>query len=166
MTELSSINVAVSPPDKFREYLATRGQRLTREKTTIVEEIFSSHEHFEAEQLIDRMTSRTDGSRVSRSTIYRTLADLEKAGLIRKVAQTDGRHIYEHDYGYPQHDHLICNKCKKLFEFENDQISGILEEVAAEHGFLMEGHRLEVQGTCEDCRRRTPGRRHSKLDQI
>ncbi|MFQ5732952.1 MAG: Fur family transcriptional regulator [Planctomycetaceae bacterium] len=165
MTDLTSIHVAVSPAAKFREYLSTRSQRLTREKSIIVDEIFSSHEHFDAEQLIERLTSRTDGSRVSRSTVYRTLSDLEKAGLIRKVAQTDGRHIFEHDYGYPQHDHLICNKCKTLIEFENDDISRILEVVAGQHGFLMEGHRMEVHGTCEDCRRSTR-RRHRKLDQI
>lgn len=165
MTELNSIHVAVSPADKFREYLSTRGQRLTREMSFLVDEIFSTHEHFDADQLIERHTSRTDGNRVSRSTVYRTLQKLEKAGLIRKVAQTDGRHIFEHDYGYPQHDHLICNKCKKLIEFESDDISRILDEVAGRHGFLMEGHRMEVHGTCEECRR-SPRRRHRKLDQI
>ena len=164
MTELSSIDVAVSPIDKFKEYLATRGKRLTREKSIIVDEIFSSHDHFDADQLIERLTSRKDGTRVSRPTVYRTLSDLEEAGLIRKVAQAGRRDIYEHDYGYPQHDHFICSKCKELIEFENDEVSKLLEDVAAQHGFLMEGHRMEVYGICRDCRR--PPRRNSKLDRI
>jgi Fur family ferric uptake transcriptional regulator len=165
MTELSSIEVAVAPADKFREYLAMQGKRLTREKSIIVDEVFASHEHFDVEQLIERLTSRTDGTRVSRSTVYRAIGDLEKAGLIRKVARPDNRPIYEHDYGYPQHDHLICGKCKQLIEFEADEISRILEDVAARHGFLMEGHRMEVFGLCADCRR-PARRRHRKLEHI
>ena len=165
MSELTSIRVAVSPGDKFREYLALQGKRFTRERSIVLDEVFASHEHFDPDSLIERLTSRTDGTRVSRSTVYRTLTELEDAGLIRKVAQADNRAIYEHDYGYPQHDHLICGKCKQLIEFESDEISRILEDVAARNGFLMEGHRMEVYGTCENCRRPTQ-RRHRKLEQI
>lgn len=165
MSELSSIDVAVSPLDKFREYLSTQGKRLTQEKTIVVDEVFSSHEHFDRAHIIDRLTRRGDGKRVSPATIHRALNELEEAGLIRKVAQADNRDIYEHDYGYPHHDHLICRECNTLIEFENDRFEPILEQIAAKHGFLMEGHRMEVYGICEDCRR-PPRRRHRKLEQI
>jgi Fur family ferric uptake transcriptional regulator len=72
---------------------------------------------------------------------------------------------YEHDYGYPQHDHLICSKCGKLIEFENAPLSRILDDVATEHGFRMVGHRLEVDGLCAECSR-PPRVRHRKLDMI
>src|SRR5579859_5781232 len=108
VSELATVSVAVSPADKFREYLATRGMRLTRERETIVEEVFASHEHFDTDQLVSRLSTRTDGKRVSRATVYRTLDDMVLAGLLRKVARSHDREVYEHDYGYPQHDHLIC----------------------------------------------------------
>lgn len=63
-----------------------------------------------------------------------------------KVARTNDREVYEHDYGYPQHDHLICKKCGEMIEFPNEVIAEVLERVAAEHGFRMSGHRLEVEG--------------------
>ena len=163
MSELSTVEVAVSPEDKFREYLAIEGMRLTRERSIIVEEVFSSHEHFEADQLVARVGQRNDGRRVSRSSVYRALTLLEAAGLLRKVARTNDRDVYEHDYGYPQHDHLICQKCGKLIEFHNEGISAILECVAVDHGFRRTGHRLEVYGTCANCNR-PPQRRHRKLD--
>ncbi|GAB4137179.1 MAG: transcriptional repressor [Planctomycetaceae bacterium] len=165
VTELSSLDVSISPVEKLREYLAMHGKRLTQEKARIVEEVFSSHEHFDADQLISRVTSRKDVNRVSRSTVYRALTDLEEAGLIRKVAHINDRKVYEHDYGYPQHDHLICKRCGELIEFENEAISALLEEVAAAHGFRMDGHRLEVSGTCRKCSQ-PPKRRHSKLERI
>lgn len=164
MSELASVAVAVSPVEKFREYLATRGQRLTPERQAIVEEVFASHDHFDADHLIARLSLRNTGRRVSRSTIYRTLASLEEAGLLRKVARTEqGSEVYEHDYGYPQHDHFICKKCAKLIEFHNDAISKLLDEVAAQHGFRMTGHRMEVYGLCDECSRPVQ-RRHRKLE--
>ena len=154
--------VSISPIEKYREFLASKGQRMTRERSIIVEEIFSLHEHFDAESLIERLSrSRTD--RVSRSTVYRSLALLEEAGLIRKVARQDDREIFEHDYGYPQHDHLICRQCGKLIEFHNDAINDVLAEVARRYDFRMEGHRLEVQGLCDECCR-PPETRPKKLN--
>ncbi len=160
---LNNVPVAVSPAEKYREYLATKGLRLTRERSIIIEEVFASHEHFDAEQLIGRLAQRTDGTRVSRSTIYRSLLQLEEAGLIRKVARQDDRDVFEHDYGYPQHDHLICRKCGTLIEFQADAISQVLSEVASRHGFRMDGHRLEVTGLCDACCR-PPASRPKKLN--
>lgn len=162
-TDLGNVAVSVSPSEKFREFLATKGLRLTKERSTIIEEVFSSHEHFDAEQLISRLAQRSDPKRVSRSTIYRTLLQMEESGLIRKVARQEDRDVFEHDYGYPQHDHLICRKCGTLIEFQADTIAQALSDVAARHGFRMDGHRLEVSGLCNDCCR-PPASRPKKLN--
>jgi Fur family ferric uptake transcriptional regulator len=84
VSELATIAVSASPAEKFREYLATRGKRLTRERETIVAEVFASHEHFDTDQLVNRLSSRTDGKRVSRATVYRTLDDMVLAGCCAK----------------------------------------------------------------------------------
>ncbi len=83
------------PVDRFREYLCTHGKRLTQEKSLIVEEVFASREHFDAQELVGRVTSREDINRVSRSTIYRALGEMEKAGLIQQVAHIKDRSVYE-----------------------------------------------------------------------
>lgn len=166
MSDLAPQDVAVSPVEKFREYLATQGKRLTQEREIIIREIFSDHEHFDTDQIVARLSkTRTDGRRVSRATIYRALSWMEEAGIIRKVARSNGREVYEHDYGYPQHDHFICEKCNELIEFSNEAISELLEQVASEIGFRMTGHRLEAHGICAECAK-PPTRRHRKLDMI
>ena len=162
MSELESVEMSVSPSEKFQEYLATQGMRLTQERAIIVEDVFSQHEHFDADQIVERLTPLRSGDRVSRATVYRTLTLLEEAGMIRKVARSNDRDVYEHDYGYPQHDHLICGECGELIEFHNAQISRVLEQVAAQEGFRMTGHRLEVYGRCQECSK--PQRRNPKLD--
>lgn len=165
MSNLGAVSVSASPKEKFREYLATRNQRLTPEREIIVDEVFSNHEHFDADQLVARLSQRGLKKRVSRSTIYRALQSMDDAGLLRKVARPNGSEIWEHDYGYPQHDHLICRKCGALEEFQNMEIKNLLEAVAHENGFFMDGHRLEVFGICRECRK-APKRRHVKLDMI
>ena len=148
---LPEVRVAVEPLEKYREFLQTKNLRLTKERSIIVEEVFANHEHFDAEQLIERLAGRQDGKRVSRSTIYRTLALLEEAGLLRKVARQDDKDVFEHAYGYPHHDHLICAKCGSLTEFHDDRLRRIIDEVSRSHGFRMRTHRLEVDGLCRDC---------------
>ncbi len=163
--DLQALPVAVSPVDKFREFLATKGMRLTPERAITVEQVFASHAHFDPEQLVEMLSSRPGPTRVSRSTVYRTLNLLVEAGLLRKVARTNDRDVYEHDYGYPQHDHFICDKCGRMIEFRNEPISRLLDQIAAEHGFRRTSHRLEAHGTCAQCSR-PPQRRHRKLDMI
>jgi Fur family ferric uptake transcriptional regulator len=160
--DLPAVEVSASPREKLEEFLATRGLRLTQERSAILDEVFSSHLHFDGDELAARLASRPGAVRVSRATVYRTLRLMVEAGLLRRVARPNGREVYEHDYGYPQHDHFICRTCGQLIEFQNGAISQILDEVAARNSFRVSGHRLEVYGLCSKCSR--PQRRHTKLD--
>jgi Fur family ferric uptake transcriptional regulator len=159
------LDAAASPVDKFREFLKTKKKRLTPEREAIVSAVYATHDHFDAEQWVDSLAGRRGGSRASRSTIYRTLHLLVEAGLLRRVARANDREVYEHDYGYPQHDHLICKKCGTMIEFANEAIADVLEQIAVQHGFRMSGHRLEVDGLCATCCR-PPQRQFRKLDMI
>ena len=80
----------------------------------MVRYIFSSHNHFDADQLIEAM--RLAGFHPRRATVYRTLAKLVDAGLLRRL-DMGPRMFYEHDYGYPHHEHLHCQVCGKIIEF-------------------------------------------------
>jgi Fur family transcriptional regulator, ferric uptake regulator len=157
--------VTASAVNKFREFLLTKGMRLTSERETVITAVYATHEHFDADLWVEKLERRKGEPRASRSTVYRTLRLLEEAGLIRKVARAKDREVYEHDYGYPQHDHLICKKCGEMTEFPNEVIAEVLEKIAGEHGFRMSGHRLEVEGICANCSR-PPQRVHRKLDMI
>ena len=114
--------------------------------------VFSEHEHFDADQLIDRLPARGSTGYVSRPTVYRTLAEFVDAGLLRKF-ELEGRSVYEHDYGYPQHDHLYCVKCEQLFEFQSDELIHLRDCVARNHEFQVRSHRLIIRGECADCRK-------------
>jgi Fur family ferric uptake transcriptional regulator len=149
---LTAIEVSQSPEEKFREYLSSRPrpQRFTGQQRDMVRYIFSKHNHFDADQLIDEM--KTEGFQVSRATIYRTLSKLVDAGLLRRL-DIGSRTHYEHDYGYPQHDHMVCESCHKMIEFKHGSMDALLQEVCGQQGFLYQGHSFVIRGLCGDCNR-------------
>src|SRR5262245_62045211 len=104
--------------------------------------IFSSHNHFDAEQLCSELDR--SGVNVSRATVYRTLAKRVDAGLLRRL-ELGPRVVYEHDYGYPEHEHLHCQKCGKVIEFQSPELESAYEEICRLHGFQPLSHSLIVR---------------------
>jgi Fur family transcriptional regulator, ferric uptake regulator len=154
---LGPLEVSRSPEEKFREFLEIRGEKLTSPRRTLVRHIFDSHKHFDADELVADL--RTAGRHVSRSTVYRTLRLLVDAGLLRELRLTN-RTAYEHDYGYPSHDHLHCTECNTIVEFRNEEIRQLSESISRQHGFRASGHRFIITGICAACSRaRSPRRR-------
>ncbi len=160
---LGTVEVSLSPQQRFEEYLQSRGKRITQQRRVLVEEVFRRHDHFDAEDLIAHLSRVVGDRRVSRPTVYRTLAELVDAGLLRDMA-LGGRTVYEHDYGYPQHDHLHCQKCNKLIEFHSDEVAAIRDAVGREHQFRVTGHRLIITGECAACR--SQRRQTRKIDLV
>jgi Fur family ferric uptake transcriptional regulator len=150
--QLPAVEVSQSPESKFREYLASRPrpQRYTDQQRDMVRFIFSQHNHFDADRLIEDM--KRAGLGVSRATVYRTLTKLVDAGLLRRL-DVGPRTYYEHDYGYPQHEHLYCQQCNKMIEFQNPAITEVIREVCRQHHFRSSGHSFIIRGTCAECNR-------------
>ena len=147
---LGEVEVSMSPQERFEEYVQTRGGRNTEPRRILIDHIFSYHDHFDPDQLIARLPNKGDDGYVSRPTIYRTLSELVDAGLLRKF-EVDGRAVFEHDYGHPLHDHLYCQKCQQLFEFQSEELIAMRDQVASDHNFRVTGHRLIIHGICENC---------------
>lgn len=147
---LGKVDTSMTPQERFEEFLQARGKRVTKQRQVIVDHVSSHHEHFDAEQLLDSLRKTREGAKASRPTVYRTLGEMVAAGLLKEMV-LGGRRVYEHDYGYPQHDHLHCTSCQKLIEFTSDDLVRMCDAVAAKHRFRVQGHRLIVSGLCADC---------------
>jgi Fur family ferric uptake transcriptional regulator len=159
---LPAVRVTQSPLDKFREYLTSRPnpQRFTGQQKDLVEHVFARHSHFDADQLVKDLEDA--GLNVSRATVYRTLTKLVDAGMLRKL-DIGTKIYYEHDYGYPQHEHLLCGICGKMIEFQHPAIEAAIEDICGQHQFQMAGHTLIIRGTCVDCNRARAANRRLDL---
>src|SRR5262249_51517281 len=98
----------------------------------------------------------------SRATVYRTLAKLVDAGLLRRL-ELGPRMFYEHDYGYPQHEHLPCGQGGKMIEVQNPAIEAGVGGGCREAHFNPSGHTFIIRGTCADCNRARVNKRRLDL---
>jgi Fur family ferric uptake transcriptional regulator len=65
--------------------------------------------------------------------------------------QLGGKIAYEHDYGYPQHEHLHCEGCGKVIEFESQAIDELCQDICRQHQFRPNGYNLVIRGICSAC---------------
>ena len=151
---LQNVEVSQSPEEKFREYLASRSrpQRYTDQQRDMVKYIFSKHNHFDADQLIEEMKQK--GFQVSRATIYRTLPLLTASGLVREMDFGKDFKYYDPNYAdHPNHNHIICQDCDKIVEFESEKIEKLENEISHRLGFSVKAHRLQITATCEELKK-------------
>ncbi|MCA9104812.1 MAG: transcriptional repressor [Planctomycetales bacterium] len=148
---LGKVEVSLTPAQRFEEFLQLRGMRMTEQRRQLLDHVFRRHEHFDVEELILQLPRRNQPGHVSRPTVYRTLNEFVDAGLLRRF-ELDGRAVYEHDYGYPAHDHFYCEKEGKLIEFQNDELVELIQKIAAQHDFQVHSHRLIIYGSSKEGR--------------
>src|SRR5262245_52862161 len=135
--------------DIFRQYLYGQNLKMTRERLVILEEVFSSDEHFGADELHLRFARKKVP--LSRATIYRALDHLVKSGLVRRVYLDQKKAFYENVYGRRHHEHMICLSCGKVIEFSDDPLEQRQDKVCRELRFKPLRHSLRIVGLCSSC---------------
>ncbi len=137
---------------RFLDFLRKKKLRLTSQRSAIVDTVFGTDRHFTAEQLLE-WSRRRDRS-VSRATVYRTLPLLTESGLVQEMDFGEDSKFYDPNYAdRPDHNHIICQDCGKIVEFESDKIARIESEISQRHGFIVTSQKLQISGACEELRR-------------
>ncbi|MBN4066331.1 transcriptional repressor [Ahrensia sp. AH-315-G08] len=118
-----------------------KGMRMTEQRRVIARVLDAAHDHPDTEEL-HRRAADID-AKISISTVYRTMALFEEAGIIERHDFRDGRSRYE-TVSENHHDHLINMKTGQVIEFQNEQIEALQEVIASELGYRLVDHRLEL----------------------
>jgi Fur family ferric uptake transcriptional regulator len=139
----------------FAAYLAKHRLKRSEQREAILEAFLRSERHLSVDDLLHLAQKRRP--EVGRTTVYRTLKLLQAAGLATELV-LEGETRFEREHNRAHHDHFICKTCGAIFEFSSDAIERIQDEVAADLGFVIAGHRHQIFGYCRDCvaRRRAP----------
>ncbi|MBT3737489.1 MAG: transcriptional repressor [Candidatus Marinimicrobia bacterium] len=133
----------------LKKALKKEGLRYTQQRQLIWDELCSSEEHRDAEEIY--LSLRKEGVNASRATVYRTIDVLVKNKLVRKLDLGDGKARYENKIDSTHHDHLICVKCGKIEEFMNDKIEAIQDDIVKSLGFKMIRHIHQLFVLCDKC---------------
>jgi Fur family ferric uptake transcriptional regulator len=138
--------------ERLNNHLASKGLRRTRQREVIVDTVFSSDEHFNAEELLDRV--RAVDRTVSRATVYRTLTLMVECGLLRHVDLGRDQTYYDPNFlDKPQHNHLICIDCDRVVEFEDEHIALLNDCITRRLGFRPQMQSMRIEAHCDELRR-------------
>ena len=133
---------------KFIEFLEKKDFRITNQRRIIIDTVFSTNKHFTAEQLLD--WAREKDKSVSRATVYRTLPLLTESKLVHEMDFGKPYKFYDPNYSdSPNHNHLICEDCEKIVEFDSDKIEKIENEIGHKLGFTVKSHNLQLSASCD-----------------
>lgn len=129
--------------DRLEKLCAEKGMRMTEQRRVIARVLSLSEDHPDVEE-IHRRATEIDAN-ISIATVYRTMRLFEEAGVVERHEFQDGRARYE-EATDDHHDHLIDLRSGEVIEFVNDEIEALQRRIAAEHGYKLVDHRLELYG--------------------
>jgi Fur family transcriptional regulator, ferric uptake regulator len=136
---------------RFEQALRERGLKSTAQRDDIAKVFFSSDAHVSVDDLYTAV--RRANPRVGYATVYRTLKLLKECGLAAERHFEDAQARYEPTEETAQHhDHIICERCGKIVEFNSEELERQQERIARFLGFVVSRHRMELYGICSDCR--------------
>lgn len=93
------------------------------------------------------------GRKVNKTTVYRDLRAMERAGIVERVIVSDRKQYFElTERGH--HHHFICLECDKVEDIILDETDISKQEalIARQRGFSVLQHSLELFGLCKMCK--------------
>jgi Fur family transcriptional regulator, ferric uptake regulator len=97
------------------------------------------------------------GDAVPLSSLYRTLAVLEDAGVVANHLGAKGLTRYElAEWLSGHHHHLVCVECGSVSDVtiparQEDSVRALVSEIAERAAFSPTDHALEIEGRCARC---------------
>ena len=128
---------------RIEQQCIDKGMKMTAQRRVIARVLSDASDHPDVEQVYQR--SSTIDPRISIATVYRTVRLFEEAEILKRHDFGDGRSRYE-EITDKHHDHLIDIQTGRVIEFQNTEIEALQEKMAAQFGFQLIGHKLELYG--------------------
>ena len=137
----------------LKQRLKTRKHKMTTQRNTVLN-VFVEHpgEHLSAEDVYGIL--RDQSLDIGLATVYRSLDLLAEVGILQKMEFGDGCSRYEVGTMTPdehQHHHMICLKCGKVAEFQDDLLDQLEKNISQKSGFRIVDHQVKFFGYCKEC---------------
>ena len=128
--------------------LKRAGLKVTLPRIKILEILKSpDNQHISAEDVYKILLENNE--EIGLATVYRVLNQFDDAGIVTRHHFEGGKSVFEVSHK-EHHDHLVCLKCGKVMEFEDEVIEERQLKVAQEHGLKLTNHSLYLYGECLD----------------
>lgn len=128
--------------------LKKAGLKVTLPRLKILEILQEpNNQHISAEDVYKILIEQ--GEDIGLATVYRVLNQFDDAGILDRHHFDGGKSVFEISRN-THHDHLVCLKCGKVIEFEDEVIEQRQEEVARKNNITLTHHSLYLYGVCSN----------------
>ncbi|MBQ6056261.1 MAG: transcriptional repressor [Treponema sp.] len=106
---------------------------------------------FSAKQIAQSLADKN----ISRSAVYRNLAQLESEQKIKRVVKNGSHEAYYQFYDITacrNHIHLSCTKCGKIFHMEGNDADRLSQMLNGNEGFELNKSETVIYGLCKECK--------------
>jgi Fur family ferric uptake transcriptional regulator len=125
-----------------------KGHPLTSQRRLLLGLLREDEGHIDAKELYRRASAKEKS--ISPATVYRTLNLFKELGLVDEIRLGKVRCYYEIKQSQG-HQHLVCQGCGKIIEFQSPYFTKLIKEVQSEHGFNVKKAELYLEGHCPGC---------------
>ena len=126
-----------------------KGLKLTPQRLAIIDVLVDKTFFHPGASIIVREAKKKVKT-LSLSTVYSTLNELSRHGIIKAIEFDKMENRYEGDI--TDHINLICKRCKKIMDFASP-LSIDRKKIARKAGFRVTDTRLECYGYCSACKK-------------
>ena len=128
------------------DYMQEHRLKQTRQRQVLLDVLCRADGHLSIDQVVQ--LAQAELPELGYATVYRTLKLFAEAGIAHERKFQDGQTRYEPVEEHGHHDHLICQTCGHIFEFEDEEIESRQSKVAHGHGLRVVSHRHDIYGEC------------------
>jgi Fur family ferric uptake transcriptional regulator len=133
---------------KRKEEPLLKGRPVTSQRRLILELLNEVTGHIDAKELYRRASAR-DRS-ISPATVYRSLKLFKELGLVDEGRLESARCYYE-IRGPREHQHLVCQACGEVIEFQSPLVGDLVDAVERDLDFKVAKVELYLKGYCSHC---------------
>ncbi len=132
-----------------------RGVRLTRLRRRVLELVWRGHCAVKAYDLLRDLGDEHGAAKPP--TVYRALDFLIEQGLVHRLESLNAYVGCPTPDGQHEGQFLICDSCGEVSEVQAPEVRTAISDHAADLGFAVAQHTIEVHGTCQSCRGASAG---------
>jgi len=142
-------NIHSQEKEQFKKLFKQRKIDRFEDSLKILDVFLETERHVTANELTQLL--HENGYDFDPNFVRDTLKLMCRFGFAAKNRFENGEVRYEHLHLGHHHDHMICTKCKRIFEFEDEELESLQAQISKKHGFHMLQHRMEIYGICSNC---------------
>ncbi len=132
----------------LEEQCRQRGIPVTVQRRAILEAVLLHGDHPTADEIYETVRDRLP--QLSRTTVYRVLDTFVNMGLVQRLRKSGAARF---DRNIDRHHHLICSRCGKIADLEDQALEPLPLPKRKLQGFIIDDFSVQFSGTCPDCQK-------------